>query len=68
MSICSDYLDLNLHNYANKAQEVLLGKFDAAFTKKYTNPKTFLHALWNAAGPSVGAMVTCLDIIKDELG
>ncbi len=46
---------------------MFLGKFDAAFTKKYANPKTFLHALWNAAGPSVGAMVTCLDIIKDEL-
>jgi hypothetical protein len=44
-----------------------LGKFDAAFTKKYANPKTFLHALWNAAGPSVGAMVTYLDIIKDKL-
>jgi hypothetical protein len=67
MSIRSGDLDLNLQDYANNAQEVSLGKFDAAFTKKYASPKTFLHALWNAAGPSVGAMVTCLDIIKDEL-
>jgi hypothetical protein len=43
------------------------GEFDAAYVKKYANPKTFLHALWNAAGPSAGAMVTCLDIIKDKL-
>jgi hypothetical protein len=67
MSIHSGDLDLNLQDYANNTQEVSLGKFDAAFTKKYANPKTFLHALWNAAGPSVGAMVTCLDIIKDKL-
>ncbi len=67
MSIRSNDLDLNLQDYANNAQEVSSGKFDVAFTKKYANPKTFLHALWNAAGPSVGAMVTCLDIIKDEL-
>jgi hypothetical protein len=46
---------------------VLLGEFDAAYVKKYANLKTFLHALWNAAGPSVGAMVICFDIIKDEL-
>ncbi len=35
--------------------------------KKYANPKSFLHALWNAAGPSAGAMRNCLEIIKDEL-
>jgi hypothetical protein len=48
-------------------QEVLLGEFDAANIKKYTNPKTFLHALWNTAVPLVGAMVTCLGIIKNKL-
>ena len=42
-------------------------EFGVAYLKKYANPKTFLHALWNAAGPSAGAMVTCLDIIKDKL-
>ncbi len=67
MSIHSNNLDWNLQDYANNVQEVSSGEFDAAFTKKYANPKTFLHTLWNVAGPSVGAMVTCLDIIKDEL-
>jgi hypothetical protein len=43
------------------------GEFDAAYVKKYVNPKTFLHTLWNAAGPSAGAMVTCLNIIKNKL-
>jgi hypothetical protein len=63
MSIRSSNLDLALQDYASNAQVVSLGKFDAAFTKKYANPKSFLHTLWNAAGPSVGAMVICLDII-----
>jgi hypothetical protein len=66
-SIRSDDLDLNLQDYASDAQEVSLGEFDAAFTKKYANPKSFLHALWNAAGPSVKAMVICVDILKEEL-
>ncbi len=67
MSIHSDDLDLNLQDYASNTQEVLLGKFNAAFTKKYTNPTSFLHALWNTAGPLVKAMVICLDILKEEL-
>jgi hypothetical protein len=67
MSIRSDDLDLNLQDYASDAQKVSSGEFDAAYIKKYANPKTFLHALWNAAGPSAGAMVTCLDIFMDEL-
>ncbi len=67
ISIRSDNLDLNLQDYVSNAQEVLSGDFDAAYIKKYANPKKILHALYNAAGPSAGAMVTCLDIIKDEL-
>ncbi len=67
MSIRSGDLDLNSQDYSSNAQEVSSGEFDAAYVKKYANPKTFLHALWNAAGPSAGAMVTCLDIIKDKL-
>ncbi len=65
MSICSDDLDLNLQDYASNAQEVSSGEFNEAFTKKYANPKSFLHALWNAAGPLVKAMVICLDILKE---
>ncbi len=67
MNVQSDDLDLQLQGYASNAQEVLSGEFDAAYVKKYANPKIFLHALWNAAGPSAGAMVTCFDIIKVEL-
>ncbi len=67
MSIRSEDLDLNLLNYESNAQEVLSGEFNAAYVKKYVNPKTFLHALWNAAGPSAGAMVIYLDILKDKL-
>ncbi len=65
--IRSDDLDWNLQDYASDAQEVLSGEFDAAYVKKYANLKTFLHTLWNVAGPSAGAMVTCLDILKDKL-
>jgi hypothetical protein len=67
MSVRSDDLDLNLQDYASNAQEVSLGEFDAAYVKKYANPQSFLHALWNAAGPSAGAMRNYLEIIKDKL-
>jgi hypothetical protein len=67
MSIRSGNLDLNSQDYSSDTQEVSSGEFNAAYVKKYANPKTFLQALWNAAGPSAGAMVTCLDTIKDKL-
>ncbi len=67
MSVPSDDLDLNLQDYASNAQEVSLGEFDAAYLKKYANPKSFLHALRKPAGPSAGAMQNCLEIIKVEL-
>ncbi len=67
MSICSGDLDLNSQDYSSNAQEVSSGEFNSAYVKKYANPKTFLHALWNAAGQSAGAMVTCLNIIKNKL-
>jgi hypothetical protein len=67
MSNPSDDLDLKLSDYESNALEVSLGEFDAKYVKKYVNPKSFLHALWNAAGPSVGAMQICLEIIKEEL-
>jgi hypothetical protein len=45
----------------------LSGIFDAEHSKKYKTPNSFLQALWNAAGPSVGSMSTQLNIIRDEL-
>ena len=67
LSVRSNNLDLKLSDYESDAQEVSSGEFDANYVKKYATPKTFLHALWNTAGPSAGAMRTCLEIIKEEL-
>jgi hypothetical protein len=44
------------------------GIFDAEHGQKYEELVNFLQALWNAAGPSVGSMLTQLDLIKTELG
>lgn len=66
-SIRSGDLDLELSEYNNEALEVSSGEFDAKFVKRYANPATFLHALWNTAGPSVGAMRIFLDILLEEL-
>ncbi len=67
MSVPSRDLDLSLDEYKSDTQEVSSGEFNAIHSKKYVNPTTFWHALWNAAGLSAGAMVTCLGIPKDEL-
>ena len=66
-SVRSGDLDLELSEYDNDALEVSSGEFDAKFVKRYANPETFLHALWNTAGPSVGAMRIFLDILLEEL-
>jgi hypothetical protein len=66
-SVKSDDLDLDTSDYDSEALEVSSGEFDALYTKKYATPKTFLHTLWNVAGPSAGAMRICLEIIMNEL-
>ena len=66
-SIRSNDLDLKLSDYKSDAQEVSSGEFDANYVKKYATPETFLHELWNMAGPSAGAMRICLEIIKEDL-
>jgi hypothetical protein len=43
------------------------GIFDIEHSKKYEDPINFLQALWNAAGPSVGSMLTQLDLIKTKV-
>ncbi len=43
------------------------GIFDAEHSKKYETPQNFMQALWNAAGPAVGSMLTQLDLIKVKL-
>jgi hypothetical protein len=64
LSVRSGDLDLQLSDYGSDAQEVSSGKFDARQVKKYANPESFKHVLWNTAGPSAGAMRICLEIIK----
>ncbi len=66
MSVHSGNLDMHFNDYECNIQEVSLEKFNTAYDKKYANPKTFLHVLWNVPGSSAGAMVTCFNIIKDE--
>ena len=67
LSIHSGDHNLSIEEYNPDAVEVSLVIFDAEHSKKYETPNSFLQALWNAAGPSVGSMFTQLDIIRDEL-
>ena len=53
--------------YESDVLEVSSGEFDAQHVKRYVNPKTFLHALWNTAGPTAGAMCIFLEILSEEL-
>jgi hypothetical protein len=66
-SVKSDDLDLDMSDYGSDVLEVSSGEFDALHTRKYATPMSFLHTLWNVAGPSAGAMRICLEIIINEL-
>jgi hypothetical protein len=67
MSIQTGDQDLSLGDYDLEATEVLSGIFEAEHGQKYEEPANFLQALWNVAGPSVGSMLTQLDLIKTKL-
>jgi hypothetical protein len=67
LSIRSGDHDLSIEEYNSDAVEVSSGIFDAEHIKKYKTPNSFLQALWNATGPSVGSMIIQLDIIRDLL-
>jgi hypothetical protein len=67
MSIHTGDQDLSIGDYDPDANEVSSGIFDAEHSKKYEEPINFLQALWNAAGPSVGSLLTQLDLIKTKL-
>jgi hypothetical protein len=67
MSIHTGDHDVRMGKYDPNSIEVSLGIFDVEHSKKYEMPNSFLQALWNAAGPSVGSMLTQLDLIKVEL-
>ena len=67
MSIQTGEHNLSAGNYDPDVNEVSSGIFDAEHGQKYEEPVNFLQALWNAAGPSVGSMLTQLDLIKTKL-
>ena len=56
LSVRSGGLNLQLSNFVSNLQEVSSGEFDTRHVKKYITPESFKHALWNTAGPSVGAV------------
>jgi hypothetical protein len=67
MSIHTGDHNLSMGEYNPNSIEVSSGIFDAEHSKKYETPNNFLQALWNAAGPSAGSMLTQLDLIKVKL-
>jgi hypothetical protein len=67
MSIHTGDNNLSMGKYNPNSIEVSSGIIDAEHSKKYEMPNSFLQALWNAAGPSVGSMLTQLDLIKVKL-
>ncbi len=67
MSIHTGDHNLSMGKYNPNSIEVSSGIFDAEHRKKYKTPNNFLQALWNMAGPSVGSMLTQLNLIKVEL-
>jgi hypothetical protein len=67
MSIQTGDQDLSLGDYDPEATEVLSGIFEAEHGQKYEEPANFLQALWNVAKPSVGSMLTQLDLIETKL-
>jgi hypothetical protein len=67
MSIHTGDHDLSMGEYDPDSIEVSTGIFDTEHSKKYKMPNNFLQALWNAAGPSVGSMLTQLNLIKVKL-
>jgi hypothetical protein len=67
MSIQTGDQDLSLGDYDPETTEVLSRIFKAEHGQKYEEPANFLQALWNVARPSVGSMLTQLDLIKTKL-
>ncbi len=67
MSIHTGDHNLSMGKYDPDSIEVSSGIFDAEHSKKYVTPNNFLQALWNMAGPSVGSMLTQLDLNKVKL-
>jgi hypothetical protein len=57
-------LDITSYNYS--VTEVDSGVFDANHAQRYVELANFRQALWNKAGPTVGAMKVMLEMIRTE--
>ncbi len=68
LSIRSGDHNLSIEEYDPDSVEVSSGIFDAEHSKKYETPNSFLQALWNAAGPSVGSMITQTQHDQGQVG
>jgi hypothetical protein len=51
-------------SYNSSVTEVDSGVFDANHAQRYVEPVNFRQALWNKAGPTVGAMKVMLEMIR----
>jgi hypothetical protein len=58
--------ELDITSYNSSVTEVDSGVFDANHAQRYVEPANFHQALWNKAGPTVGAMKVMLEMIRTE--
>ncbi len=58
--------ELDIKSYTSSVTEVDSGVFDANHAQRYVDPANFCHALWNEAGPTVGAMKVMLEMMRTE--
>jgi hypothetical protein len=55
-----------MKSYTSSVTEVDSGVFDANHAQRYVDPANFCQALWNEAGPTVGAMKVMLEMMRTE--
>jgi hypothetical protein len=58
--------ELDITSYNSSVTKVDSGVFNAYHAQRYVEPANFCQALWNEAGPTVGAMKVMLEMIRTE--
>ncbi len=58
--------ELDKKSYTSSVTKVDSGVFDANHAQRYIDPANFRQALWNEAGPTVGAMEVMLEMMRTE--
>jgi hypothetical protein len=58
--------ELDTTSYNSSVNKVDSGVFDANHAQRYSETIDFHQALWNKAGPTVGAMKVMLEMIRTE--